>query len=250
MFVDWSKDSYINYLAGSISWFFGLVLWVTSMNWCRRRFWEVYYRTHIVCFLGFMLFAYIHYSGSWIYFTPGLLLWFVDLVLRAGALANTTTVSACGVNETEDVVTLQLQASKRAATCPLHDIVLLLPSVSRWQWHPFTISHQTADGALTVRIKRYGRWTQQLLHRLKLREPLAVRASCPPYAGPHQWRTDDVVVVLAGGIASTSVLRVLSDLTARKHAGLRSPSKVHFVWVARHAIEFCVMDLAVAHEST
>lgn len=32
---------------------------------------QVYYRFHIVCFLGFTFFAYVHYSGSWIYFTPG-----------------------------------------------------------------------------------------------------------------------------------------------------------------------------------
>lgn len=40
------------------------------------------------------------------------MLWFIDLVLRAGAYANTTTVANCGVNATEDVVTLQIQASK------------------------------------------------------------------------------------------------------------------------------------------
>lgn len=78
---------------------------------------------------------------------------------------------------------------------------LLIPDISRWQWHPFTISQQSASGMLTVRIKRFGSWTERLLHQLKLREPMAIRASCPPASGPHAWRQDDVVVVLAGGIA-------------------------------------------------
>jgi hypothetical protein len=32
---------------------------------------QVFYRCHIVCFLGFTLFAYIHYFWSWTYFLPG-----------------------------------------------------------------------------------------------------------------------------------------------------------------------------------
>ncbi|KAL6785949.1 FRE1C [Auxenochlorella protothecoides x Auxenochlorella symbiontica] len=250
MFTDWSEDSSINYLAGSISWFFGLALWLTSMEWCRRGFWEVYYRFHIVCFFGFMFFAYIHYSGSWIYFSPGLLLWFIDLVLRAGSYPNTTTVANCGVSASEEVVTLQIQASKRARGCPLHDIYLLFPTISRWQWHPFTISHQSPDGVLTVRIKRFGGWTESLLNKLKNREPLPIRASCPQYNAPHRWRQDEVAVVLAGGIASTAVLSVLSDLVARRAQGKATgPHRVFFVWAARHAVEFCVLDLSVAAAS-
>ncbi|KAL6785951.1 FRE1D [Auxenochlorella protothecoides x Auxenochlorella symbiontica] len=249
-FSDWSTLHYINNLAGSISWFFGLALWLTSMEWCRRGFWKIYYHFHMVCFVGFMLFAYIHYPGSWIYFTPGLMLWCVDLVMRSGAFANTTTVANCGVNATEDVVTLQIQGSQRMRGCPLHDIYVLLPSISRWQWHPFTISQQSADGMLTVRIKKYGNWSSRLLNKLKNRESMAIRASCPPYGGPHQWRQDEVVVVLAGGIASTAVLRVLSDLVARRAQGKATgPHRVFFVWAARHAVEFCVMDLAVAGAS-
>ncbi|KAL6785957.1 FRE1F [Auxenochlorella protothecoides x Auxenochlorella symbiontica] len=247
MFSDWSTVHSMNALAGSISWFFGLALWLTSMDWCRRAFWEVYYRCHIVGFLGFMLFAYIHYSGSWVYFCPGPLLWCIDLALRSGALANTTTVAHSAVDASEDVITLQLQGSKRVRGCPIHDIALLVPSISRWQWHPFTISHQSADGMLTMRIKKQGAWSRELLARLKRRESLPVRASLPPYGAPHQWRQDEVVVVMAGGTASTAVLRVLSDLVARRAQGKATgPRRVHFVWVARHAIEFCGLDCAVA----
>ncbi|KAL6785954.1 FRE1E [Auxenochlorella protothecoides x Auxenochlorella symbiontica] len=247
MFSNWSTVSSMNYLAGSISWFFGLALWLTSMDWCRRAFWEVYYRCHIVGFLGFMLFAYIHYSGSWVYFCPGLLLWCIDLALRSGALANTTTVAHSAVDASEDVITLQLQGSKRVGGCPIQDIFLLLPSISRWQWHPFTISHLSAEGMLTMRIKKQGDWSRELLARLKRREILPVRASLPPYGAPLQWRQDEVVVVLAGGIASTAVLRVLSDLVARHAQGeTPSPRRVYFVWAARNAVEFCVLDRAVA----
>jgi len=32
---------------------------------------QVYYRCHIICFIGFYLFACWHYYYMWAYFTPG-----------------------------------------------------------------------------------------------------------------------------------------------------------------------------------
>lgn len=120
-FSDWGTLDGVNFLAGSLSYISGLVLWVTSISWVRRRFFEVragllrcdskpgrcrgastggpacgsdagvsqgcppadapgrlpaaadtqvFYRFHVLCFLGFSLFAYMHYSGSWTYFLP------------------------------------------------------------------------------------------------------------------------------------------------------------------------------------
>jgi hypothetical protein len=40
-FFDWGQRYFINLLAGSISWFFGLALWFTSLNWVRRKYFEV-----------------------------------------------------------------------------------------------------------------------------------------------------------------------------------------------------------------
>jgi hypothetical protein len=83
-FTDWSEQSSINFLAGSLAYIFGLILWVTSINWIRRRFFEVnpshkhaqwtarcllaglqlirivlqvFYRSHLICFVLFTLFS-------------------------------------------------------------------------------------------------------------------------------------------------------------------------------------------------
>jgi hypothetical protein len=39
--LDWNTKSTINFLAGSIAWLFGLVMWVTAINWVRRSAFEV-----------------------------------------------------------------------------------------------------------------------------------------------------------------------------------------------------------------
>jgi hypothetical protein len=48
-FFDWGQRYFINLLAGSISWFFGLALWFTSLNWVRRKYFEVRILDHIDC---------------------------------------------------------------------------------------------------------------------------------------------------------------------------------------------------------
>ena len=35
-------------LAGTISWLGGCALWATSVEYCRRRFFELFYKTHII----------------------------------------------------------------------------------------------------------------------------------------------------------------------------------------------------------
>lgn len=124
-FSSWGYESSINNLAGSLSFFFGLVLWATSINWCRRKFFEVYYRCHIICFIGFYLFACWHYYYMWAMFTPGLLLYAVDLACRSGQLGNVTTLTAATVKPDGDIVTVQLQTDKRVSGCPLREIYML-----------------------------------------------------------------------------------------------------------------------------
>ena len=44
--------------------------------------------------------------------------------------------------------------------CPLQEIYMLFPSISRWQWHPFSTSGASQDGTLTFHIKKYGSFTK------------------------------------------------------------------------------------------
>eukprot|EP00879_Flechtneria_rotunda_P019221 GHRR01020182.1.p1 GENE.GHRR01020182.1~~GHRR01020182.1.p1 ORF type:complete len:162 (-),score=24.72 GHRR01020182.1:469-954(-) len=69
--LDWGTKSTINFLAGSIAWLFGLILWITAMEWVRRRLFEVFYKMHITCFLGFLVFGMIHFWWNWGIFVPG-----------------------------------------------------------------------------------------------------------------------------------------------------------------------------------
>lgn len=115
--LDWGTRDNVNYLAGGFALLFGWVLWATSIEWCRRKYFEVFYRCHLVCFVGFTAFAFMHYFWSWSYFLPGLLLYAGDLVMRSGQLGSLTAAGvvppASGKSlEDASVVTLDIQATK------------------------------------------------------------------------------------------------------------------------------------------
>ena len=60
-----------NMLAGTISWLGGCALWATSVEYVRRRFFELFYKTHILGLVTFFLFGFMHHVSLWAYTMPG-----------------------------------------------------------------------------------------------------------------------------------------------------------------------------------
>lgn len=55
---------------------------------------QIFYRFHIGCFILFVVFSTIHYAYAWSWWLPGLIVYGIDVVLRAGQALNATTVIA------------------------------------------------------------------------------------------------------------------------------------------------------------
>ncbi len=62
-----------NMLAGTISWLGGCALWATSVEYVRRRFFELFYKTHILGLITFFMFGFMHHVSLWAYTMPGAL---------------------------------------------------------------------------------------------------------------------------------------------------------------------------------
>ena len=73
---------------------------------------QVFYRSHIIGFLGFTVFAYMHYVGSWFMFMPPLTLYAIDLVFRAGQLAHTTPLHIRRLTQEDTIITVQMSTDK------------------------------------------------------------------------------------------------------------------------------------------
>lgn len=110
-------------------------------------------------FLGFLALSCAHYAGAWLMFAPGLILYAADLALRAGQSASVTTAVAARVEEGARTATLHVRADAALRLRPLQEAWLLAPSISRWQWHPFTVASGGGD-TLKFHIKQYGPFTR------------------------------------------------------------------------------------------
>ncbi|GAQ82742.1 Ferric reductase [Klebsormidium nitens] len=259
-FFDWGQRYFINLLAGSISWIFGLALWITSLDWIRRKYFELFYKTHIVGFVGLVVFAQMHYYWMWTCWLPGLLLYAADLAVRLCQIQNTSTAIAKGVCEEDSVVMIKLSVDKNIKLAPLQDIFVAFPDISRWQYHPFSIAKAETSSAcpmegsskeILLSMKRYGKWTSEVIDRLKNGEVLAVRLS-GPFGGEtsFQWRKYDVVHLYAGGIGVVPLISLLQDMLSARAAGSPDdvPERVVLYWSARHKAEFHLLtkDMAAA----
>jgi DMSO/TMAO reductase YedYZ heme-binding membrane subunit len=69
-------------LFGGLALICSLLLWITSQEPVRRRFYNIYKPLHHIGFWGFMLMGVAHKWSLFWYFVPGMLLYAVDGVFR------------------------------------------------------------------------------------------------------------------------------------------------------------------------
>lgn len=71
------------YTSGSISMFGFLIMFITSMEYIRRNYFEVFYYSHIFGMLVGIAFACWHEHTCLVFFVPALMLWFADRAIRS-----------------------------------------------------------------------------------------------------------------------------------------------------------------------
>ncbi|KAK4501914.1 hypothetical protein PRZ48_007723 [Zasmidium cellare] len=90
-------------------------------------------------------------------------------------------------------------------------ILLQVPKISFFQWHPFTISSCRGD-ELQVHIKVDGDWTESLRDKLPEDENIRVGIDGPFGAPAQRFYDYDYSIIVGGGIGITPFSAVLTDL--------------------------------------
>jgi len=124
-------------------------------------------------------------------------------------------------------------------------VLLKCPEISRFQWHPFTItSNPIENGKVQLFIKERGEWTTQLSELLLknnvYKNNIELKISKPygcSYNIISQYRT---VVLIAGGIGITSFISLLKSLPCKLGHGNTNVylKKVHLHWVCKNSYDF------------
>lgn len=186
----WQKTGRV-YLAGEIALVIGLVIWVTSLPQIWRKKFELFYYTHHLYALFLVLFLF-HVGDRHFYMVlSGVLLFGVDKFLRIIQSRPETCLLSARLFPC-DAIELTLSKHPSKYYCPITQlntirvqsiylnshiliiaglkytptsvIFLKVPSISKFQSHPFSItsSSNVDDDKLTIIVKSEGDWTNSL----------------------------------------------------------------------------------------
>ncbi|TYZ59750.1 hypothetical protein PybrP1_009825 [[Pythium] brassicae (nom. inval.)] len=126
--------------------------------------------------------------------------------------------------------TLILRLTKPASFGPqllpgMKFVFVQAPSISRVEWHPFSISSAPHDDFLQLHIQQVGFWTHELSVQLRLeRSDLKLRVSGPIGSSTSHFGRYEVVVFIAAGIGVTPFLSALRHILHSWRQGLSHPA--------------------------
>ncbi|KAG6623513.1 putative ferric reductase [Phytophthora cinnamomi] len=248
--------------SGTVAFGAMVLMFVLSLGFVRRKFFEFFMRAHWILFIVVLVFAVMHGASAALI---GVIPWAIDMAFRhayrprvyargpitggkqAGdAPANVVSGQQMGVIARDQVTVTSLRGSVLQIQFPRvrkdtgevfnyeagQYVFLCVPSISNLQWHPFTISSSPHEPMVKFHIKALGDWTYKLQSMV-----VAVSGGDDVVApfdilvdGPYGSVSIDIenastyshFVLFSGGIGMTPMRSIVNWLHHDVHHGGRS----------------------------
>lgn len=210
------------------TWLLFVCMGVFALDPLRRRFFELFYYSHLVATYIAIPAVLWHAAASWEYLLPGVTVWFVDRLVRmyrSASVVKLLSIRACA-----DVTELRwLQPTMVVA--PGQYVFVNVAELSLFEWHPFTVSSSIDAECFALHIKAMGpgTWTERLLQLAMRGNASASLAVDGPYGHPIQFADYSRVLLIAGGIGITPCASIYSALKSQESID------VALIWSVRDA---------------
>ncbi|KAL5859659.1 hypothetical protein ACOSQ4_000955 [Xanthoceras sorbifolium] len=213
--VEWAKTGISN-VAGEIALLAGLAMWATTIPRIRRKFFELFFYTHYLYIL-FVFFFVLHVGIAYAcIMLPGFYLFLVDRYLRFLQSRQRVRLVSARVLPCE---TVELNFSKTLGLRynPTSIMFVNVPSISKLQWHPFTITSNSnlEPEKLSVMIKSEGSWSKKLYQMFSSSNPidrLEVSVEGPYGPASTHFLRHDTLVMVSGGSGITPFISIIREL--------------------------------------
>ncbi|KAL1549835.1 ferric-chelate reductase (NADH) [Salvia divinorum] len=240
-------DNYVSNIAGEISLLFGLGLWITSHPKIRRRMFDLFLYTHYL-YIFFMIFFILHIGiGFACIMLPGFYLFLMDRYLRFLQSRNRARLVSARLLSC-NTIELSFAKTRGLSYNPTSTIFINVPSISKLQWHPFTIisNSNLEPQKLSVLIKCEGNWTRSLYDLLSSPSPLhrlgvAVEGPYGP-ASTHFLR-HNMLVMISGGSGITPFISIIRELIFLNSTLKCKTPKIILISAFKNSSNLSVLDL-------
>ena len=227
---------------GSFAMLGGLLLLVTSLGVCRRRCWELFFRSHWVGLVVFTVFSMLHEPLVIRWQLAGVLLFAVDLLLRTYKW--TKPVEVLSLTSQGEVTRIEWR-SPRFEFDAGQFVLLCIPAISPLEWHPYSIASSPHHlPHIVAYSKRTGWWTRRL-QQLSTEAATATSSLRMYVEGPYGQLSVHLplyrhVMLVSGGLGVVPMLSVYHQLLKQSEAVKREEEEaegamadVQFVWSMR-----------------
>ncbi|KFK42543.1 hypothetical protein AALP_AA1G008100 [Arabis alpina] len=148
--------------------------------------------------------------------------------------------------------TIELTFSKnpKLVYTPTSILFVNIPGVSKVQWHPFTItsSSKLEPEKLSVVIKKEGKWSTKLYHKLSSSDQinhLAVSVEGPYGPASTDFLSHDALVMVSGGSGITPFISIIRDMIATSQNQKCKIPKITLICAFKHSSEISMLDLVL-----
>ncbi|KAL3622150.1 hypothetical protein CASFOL_033561 [Castilleja foliolosa] len=246
--LKWDKTGVSN-VAGELSLVAGLALWATTFPTIRRKFFELFFYTHHLYIL-FVLFFVFHVGISFTSITlPAFFLFMIDRYLRfLQSRRHVRLLSARLLSS--PTLELNFSKTKDMSYTPTSIMFINIPSLSKLQWHPFTISSSSnlESDKLSVIIKADGSWTNKLYQLLS--SPLSLDRLDVSIEGPYgpastDFLRHDILVMICGGSGITPFISIIRELIYTNNTLNRETPQILLITAFKNSTDLTMLDLII-----
>ncbi|CAK9318247.1 unnamed protein product [Citrullus colocynthis] len=251
LLIQWSED-YVSNVAGVIAMVFATVIWVTSFQLIRRKMFEVFYYSHHFYIL-YIIFYLIHVGAAYVcLILPGIFLWAIDRNLRfLQSQRRVSLVSArhlpCGAVE------LNFLKSPELCYNPTSVMFINVPSISKLQWHPFTVTSncKLEPDTVSVVIKAGGSWTSKLHQLSSSLVHLQVSVEGPYGPASTHFLRHEPLLLISGGSGITPFISIIREIMiVRSTKPNCHVPQIRLVCAFKNSIDLTMLDLLLPVSST
>lgn len=124
-------------------------------------------------------------------------------------------------------------------------ILLRCLNISKFEWHPFSITSNEHDLYLEIAVKSTGDWTTNLIEKLKNKEKMFYQIDGPYSSSADLLYTKkyDALLFIASGIGITPYIGILRKLMIDYYQDQLMYSKIDIIWVNRNIESFSWFDV-------